>query len=81
MNPLTNIASLPFSETHFVGALVIAALLGAVLGIERSIAGKHAGMRTYALVSMGSCLFVVVGTLASLELSFFSSVNPLALAS
>ena len=73
--------SLPmFSEAHFVVGLIMAALLGALLGVERSIAGKHAGMRTYALVSMGSCLFVIVGTLASLQLSFFSGINPLQIA-
>ena len=43
--------------------VLIAALFGAVLGLERSLAGKHAGMRTYALVAMGSALFVVAGEL------------------
>lgn len=61
--------------------LVVSALLGALLGAERSIAGKHAGMRTYALVSLGSCLFVIVGTLASYQLSIFSGINPLVIAS
>ena len=53
---------------------------GDLLGLERSIAGKHAGMRTYALVSLGSCLFVIVGTLASYQLSIFSGINPLQIA-
>lgn len=61
--------------------LVVSALLGAILGIERSIAGKHAGMRTYALVSLGSCLFVIIGIVAAYQLSIFSSANPLAVAS
>ncbi len=68
------------TETSMAVGLVIAALLGAVLGIERSLAGKHAGMRTYALVSLGSCLFVIVGTLSSIQLSFFSGINPLQIA-
>jgi putative Mg2+ transporter-C (MgtC) family protein len=38
--------------------LSLAALFGMVIGIERTLAGKSAGMRTYALVSLGSCLFV-----------------------
>lgn len=42
-------------------SILIAMLLGALLGLERAIADKGAGMRTYALVSMGSCLFVVIG--------------------
>ena len=60
--------------------LLVAALLGALLGLERSIAGKHAGMRTYALVSLGSALFTSVGVLASYQLSYFSDINPLQIA-
>jgi putative Mg2+ transporter-C (MgtC) family protein len=60
--------------------LLVAALLGALLGLERSLAGKHAGMRTYALVSMGSALFVMVGVLASYQLSDFAGINPLQVA-
>lgn len=68
-------------ENEFVMRLVVAALLGGLLGLERSIAGKHAGMRTYALVSLGSALFVCVGTLASLQLAQqFIGVNPLQIA-
>ena len=67
-------------ESEFVTRLVIAAVLGGLLGLERSIAGKHAGMRTYALVSLGSALFVCMGTLASLQFTQFAGVNPLQLA-
>lgn len=69
-------------ETIFAWRLVIAAVLGAAVGLERSLAGKHAGMRTYALVSLGSCLFVACGTLASLTLApYFTGLNPLIIAS
>jgi putative Mg2+ transporter-C (MgtC) family protein len=72
---------LPTTELDFVWALVIAAFLGALMGLERSVAGKHAGMRTYALVSLGSCLFAILGTLTSLQLgNLFPGVNPLQLA-
>lgn len=67
-------------ENEFVWRLVLAALLGALLGLERSLAGKHAGMRTYALVSMGSALFTVAGVVASMQFSLFPGVNPLQLA-
>ena len=40
--------------------LFVALILGMVIGIERVWAHKTAGMRTYALVSMGSALFVIV---------------------
>lgn len=45
--------------------LTTAAVLGMVLGVERNLAGKTAGMRTYALVSLGSCLFVIISILAT----------------
>ncbi len=67
-------------ENEFVWRLAAAALLGALLGLERSLAGKHAGMRTYALVSMGSALFTVLGIAASYQFSMFPGVNPLQLA-
>lgn len=40
--------------------LVIALVLGSTLGLERNIAGKTAGMRTFGLVSMGSSLFILI---------------------
>jgi putative Mg2+ transporter-C (MgtC) family protein len=58
-------AAISGSEIELIVSLVLAAVLGAFLGVERSLAGKHAGMRTYALVSLGSCLFVLLGTVAS----------------
>jgi putative Mg2+ transporter-C (MgtC) family protein len=39
--------------------LVLALLLGMVLGVQRTLSGKNAGMRTYSLVSMG-CAFLVI---------------------
>ena len=70
----------PFLESDIILRLIAAAVLGAILGFERSIAGKHAGMRTYALVSLGSALFTVAGLIASYQYSAFVSVSPLALA-
>ncbi|MBX4215599.1 MgtC/SapB family protein [Candidatus Parcubacteria bacterium] len=40
--------------------LSIALGLGALIGLERVLAHKTAGVRTYALVSMGSALFVII---------------------
>lgn len=40
--------------------LFVALLLGMIIGTERVWAHKTAGMRTYALVSMGSALFVII---------------------
>lgn len=67
-------------ETQAVVGLVLSALLGTALGLERSLAGKHAGMRTYALVTLGACLFTLAGALASYKMAIFAGINPLQLA-
>ena len=41
--------------------LGVAALLGAVLGLERQMAGKDAGIRTQMMVSAGAGLFTLAG--------------------
>jgi putative Mg2+ transporter-C (MgtC) family protein len=46
-------------------SIVIALILGALLGLERSLAGKNAGLRTYGLVSMGACLFTLMSVLVA----------------
>jgi len=40
--------------------LVVAAGLGAAIGIEREVREREAGIRTHLLVSLGSCLFTIV---------------------
>ncbi len=40
--------------------LVLAAFLGAMIGLERDIHGRAAGLRTHLLVSTGSALFMVI---------------------
>lgn len=44
--------------------LVLAALLGGLLGLEREQQGKEAGVRTHMLVSLGAALFVMVPDIA-----------------
>jgi putative Mg2+ transporter-C (MgtC) family protein len=46
--------------TRIVLRLVIAALLGGLLGYERERHGKAAGVRTHMLVALGAALFVLV---------------------
>jgi len=46
---------------------VIAVLLGGVIGWERRTADRPAGIRTMALVSLGSCLFTLCGAMAFIE--------------
>jgi putative Mg2+ transporter-C (MgtC) family protein len=42
------------------GKLALAAFLGILIGTERAVVGKPAGTRTFALISLGSCLFILI---------------------
>lgn len=50
----------PSQATRIILRLLLAALLGGVLGLEREHSGKAAGVRTHMLVAMGAALFVLV---------------------
>jgi putative Mg2+ transporter-C (MgtC) family protein len=54
--------------------LLVALLLGAVLGYERESVGAAAGLRTHMLVAMGSALFVLVPLQAGMPLEDLSRV-------
>jgi putative Mg2+ transporter-C (MgtC) family protein len=61
--------------------LVVAVLLGGLVGVERTLAGKTAGMRTYALVAMGSSLFVLISQMVSAQYINLTNFDPLRMAS
>ncbi|HSV46606.1 MAG TPA: MgtC/SapB family protein [Ramlibacter sp.] len=54
--------------------LLLAALLGALLGFERERAGKSAGLRTHMLVALGAALFVLVPLQAGADTADISRV-------
>jgi putative Mg2+ transporter-C (MgtC) family protein len=54
--------------------LLMAALLGGILGFEREQRGKAAGMKTHMLVAIGSALFVLIPMQAGLSESEISRV-------
>ena len=45
---------------EIVTRIAIAVGLASLIGLERTLAGKTAGMRTYAMVAIGSSLFVII---------------------
>ena len=47
-------------DTAFTLNIIIAALLGGIIGLEREYRAKEAGFRTHFLVALGSALFMVV---------------------
>jgi putative Mg2+ transporter-C (MgtC) family protein len=56
--------------------LLLAAFLGAVIGLEREIHGRPAGFRTHLLVSLGSCLFVITSIKFYTVFGNFSGSGP-----
>ena len=44
--------------------LALATILGVLTGLERELSKKSAGMRTFALVSLGAAFFTIISTLA-----------------
>jgi putative Mg2+ transporter-C (MgtC) family protein len=46
--------------TQLVVRILMAALLGGLLGLERELSGKPAGIRTHMLLALGSAVFILV---------------------
>jgi putative Mg2+ transporter-C (MgtC) family protein len=54
--------------------LLAALLIGALIGIQRELTHKPAGLRTHMLVALGTALFVVAGTEVGMHLDALSRV-------
>lgn len=54
--------------------LVLAAVLGGILGYERERKGRSAGVRTHMLVAVGAALFVIGPTQAGMSIEDMSRV-------
>lgn len=55
------------SEFEALFRVGVATILGAMLGLEREITGKPAGLRTHMLVAEGAALFIVASILLTEE--------------
>lgn len=60
--------------------LILAVFLGMLLGIERSLARKTAGMRTYALVALAACLFIIISNTVTVGYINFTDFDPMRVA-
>lgn len=60
--------------TRVVLRLLMAIVLGAMLGYERESVGASAGLRTHMLVSLGSALFVLIPLQAGMRIEDLSRV-------
>jgi putative Mg2+ transporter-C (MgtC) family protein len=47
-------------NVYIIGKLLLAALLGGIVGIERSLRHKPAGLRTLMLIGVGSALYTII---------------------
>lgn len=54
----------PLSDLELVGRLVLAAVLGFLIGLERELRGQAAGERTHALVALGAAAFALISARA-----------------
>lgn len=68
-------------DYQVAGQLILAVILGAFIGLERQLAGKTAGVRTYALVSLGSALFSYMSKYGFMEFWGVSGFDPSRIAS
>jgi putative Mg2+ transporter-C (MgtC) family protein len=59
----------PLSEIEAIQRMVLAMVVGAILGVERERLDRPAGVRTYMLVVEGACLFMICGILLSEQLA------------
>jgi putative Mg2+ transporter-C (MgtC) family protein len=60
--------------TRIIMRLMLAAVLGGILGYERERKGRSAGLRTHMLVAVGAALFVVGPTQAGMPIEDMSRV-------
>jgi putative Mg2+ transporter-C (MgtC) family protein len=58
------LASLQALPWGMAGQIMLAALLGGIVGLERDWHGHAAGLRTNILVAVGSCLFTLLSIVA-----------------
>ncbi|MBT3323340.1 MAG: MgtC/SapB family protein [Anaerolineae bacterium] len=58
--------SLSFAHySEFLIRILLASLLGGIIGLERDIHGRAAGLRTHLLVSLGAAVFTILSEIIS----------------
>lgn len=58
------------------GRLIMALVLGGLVGLERELHGRAAGLRTHILVTVGSCLIMVTSLHLWQEYHELSNIDP-----
>ena len=60
--------------TRITLRLLVAALLGALIGYDRETKNKSAGLRTHMLVALGAAIFVITPAQSGMEMEDLSRV-------
>jgi putative Mg2+ transporter-C (MgtC) family protein len=60
--------------TRITLRLLVAALLGALIGYDREIKNKSAGLRTHMLVALGAAIFIITPMQSGMEMEDLSRV-------
>lgn len=69
------------SQNDIIIRLAISAGLGLIIGLERILVHKEAGMKTHALVSMGSAIFIIISEMIAQKYAGAAGVDPTRIAS
>ena len=69
------------TQNEIIIRLAISAGLGLVVGLERILVHKEAGMKTHALVSMGSAVFIIISEMIAQKYGGSAGVDPTRIAS
>lgn len=55
------------ANSDLIIRLMVAVVLGLIIGAERAWVNKEAGMKTHALVSLGAAVFVIISEILALQ--------------
>ena len=69
------------NNSDIILRLVVAVFLGMFIGAERFLVHKEAGMKTHALVSMGSALFIIISEVMVAKYANIGGFDPMRMAS
>src|SRR3989344_2833252 len=68
-------------NSEIIIRLLVAVALGLLIGAERLFVHKEAGMKTHALVSLGSAVFIVISEIVALKYGGIGGLDPTRIAS
>jgi len=68
-------------NSEIIIKLAVAVGLGLLIGAERLLVHKEAGMKTHALVSLGSAVFIIISEMVAIKYASIGGFDPTRIAS